>query len=111
MSRLDDLMEKYAADLTEIGVPVDRAFLFAVVKACGPAIYRKDGSFVATSDKVEMERLKQNFLIGKLGLKEGEKLDAGLAAVTKQYTKKAKHRAVLYYLLARQFKKRAVLMN
>lgn len=111
MSRLDDLMEKYAADLTEIGEPVDRKFLFAVVKACGPAIYRKDASLVAASDKEELSRVKQNFLIGKLGLKDSEKLDAGLEEVTTKYAKRSKHRAVFYYLLAKQFKKRAALMK
>lgn len=111
MSRLDDLMDQYISDLTEMGEPVDKKFLFAVVKACGPAIYRKDSSLVASSDPEELSRVKNNFLIGKLGLKDTEKLDTGLEEVSQKYSKPNKHRVVFYYLLARKFKKRAALMK
>ncbi len=111
MSKLDDLLEKYTADLEGAGVKVDAAFLKAVAKSCGPAIYRKDASLVALSDKKEVARVKDNFLIGKLGLKDTPKLDDGIAAVKATYTKRSKYRVVFYYLLAKHFKKRSAIMS
>lgn len=111
MSKLDELLEKYTADLKAAGEKVDAAFLKAVAKSCGPAIYRKDASLVALSDKKEVERVKKSFLIGKLGLKDTPKLDEGIAAVKAKYSKRSKYRVVFYYLLAKHFKKRAAIMN
>lgn len=111
MSKLDELLEKYQADLEAAGEKVDAKFLRAVAKSCGPAIYRKDASLVALSDKAEVERVRKNFLIGKLGLKDTEKLDEGIAEVKKKYTKRSKYRVVFYYLLAKHFKKRAAIMS
>lgn len=111
MSKLDELLEKYKADLEAVGDKVDAKLLVAVAKACGPAIYRKDASLVAVSDKKEVERVRKNFLIGKLGLKDTPKVDEGIAAVKGAYTKRSKYRVVFYYLLAKQFKKGAALKN
>jgi hypothetical protein len=109
MSKLDELLVKYTADLEAIGDKVDAKLLRAVAKACGPSIYRKDASLVAVSDKKELGRVRKSFLIGKLGLKDTPKLDEGIAAVKKAYSKRNKYRAVFYYLLAKQFKKGAAL--
>ncbi|MEX2580913.1 MAG: DUF2853 family protein [Verrucomicrobiales bacterium] len=111
MSKLDDLLEKYQADLEAAGEKVDPKFLRAVAKSCGPAIYRKDASLVALSDPKETERIRKNFLIGKLGLKDTEKLDAGIKEVKGKYAKRNKFRVVFYYLLAKHFRKRAALMD
>jgi len=111
MSKLDDLLVKFTADLEAIGEKVDQKFLRAVAKSCGPAIYKKDASLVALSDKAEVERVRKNFLIGKLGLKDTPKLDEGIAAAKAKYSKRNKSRAVFYYLLAKHFKKRAAIMG
>ena len=52
----------------------------------------------------------QNFLIKKLGLKDGPELDKAIDAVLEKYGKsnKSKYRAVVYYLLAKHFKKESV---
>lgn len=109
MSKLDELLVKYTADLEAIGDKIDAKLLQAVAKACGPAIYRKDASLVAVSDKKEVERVRKNYLIGKLGLKDTPKLDEGIGAVKKAYSKRSKYRVVFYYLLAKHFKKGAAL--
>tara|TARA_R110000850_G_scaffold8950_11_gene32959 strand:- start:897 stop:1232 length:336 start_codon:yes stop_codon:yes gene_type:complete len=111
MSKLDDLLENYQADLETVGEKVDLKFLRSVAMACGPVIYRKDASFVAVSGKGELEHIRQNFLVEKLGLKDSEKLDAGIGVVRKKYSKKMKHRVVFYYLLTKHFKKSSVLMG
>ena len=108
MSKLDDLLVKYTADLEKIGEKVDAKVLRGVAKACGPSIYKADASLVAASDKEELARVKKGFLIKKLGLKDTPKLDEGIADVKKAYTKRAKYRAVFYYLLAQRFKKKSM---
>ena len=111
MGKRDDLIEKYAKQMTEkLDLKVDKALLEGVTKACGPSIYNKDASQVAASDPKEMERVKNNFLIKKLELKDTPKLDEGIAAVIETYGKstRPKYRAVFYYLLAKQFRKSAM---
>ncbi|OQM74511.1 DUF2853 family protein [Manganibacter manganicus] len=111
MSRRDDLIAKYAADLKgKCGVTPDLDLLTKVTIACGPSIYQDDASIVAASDKAELETIKKRFLIGKLGLKEGPELDKGLSDVIDQYgrSNRNKYRAVVYYLLAIRFKREKV---
>lgn len=108
MSKRDELIEKYKTQMTEkLGLKVDADLLLGVTKACGPSIYNKDSSQVAASDPKELERIKSNFLIKKLELKDTPKLDEGMAAVIQTYGKstRPKYRAVFYYLLAKQFRK------
>ncbi len=108
MSKRDDLIAKYAADMKDkCGVTPDMAFLTKVTIGCGPSIYNRDASTVSASDPAELETVKKNFLINKLGLTDGPALDAGIAAVMDQYGRstKAKYRAVVYYLLAKHFNK------
>jgi hypothetical protein len=111
MSKRDDLIVKYAADLKEkCGVTPDMALLTKVVIGCGPAIYNPDAATVSGSQQSELDTVKNNFLIKKLGLKEGADLDKGIDAVLEKYgrSNKNKYRAVVYYLLAVHFKKESV---
>ncbi len=111
MSKRDDLIAKYADDLTnKVKVTPDLALLTKVTIGCGPAIYNADSETVAASDKAELERVKNNFLIKKLGLADGPKLDEAIAAVIELYGKseRNKYRAVVYYLLVKHFGKEAV---
>ncbi|MCO5248751.1 MAG: DUF2853 family protein [Chitinophagales bacterium] len=110
MGKRDELIEKYAKDLEKIGVKVDLDLLTKVTIGCGPSIYNTDSSLVSSSDQSEIDTVKNNFLIKKLGLADGPNLDEGLDAVFEQYGKsnRNKHRAVVYYLLTKHFKKEAV---
>ena len=108
MSKLDELVVKYTADLEEIGEKVDSKLLLAVTKGCGPSIYRKDAALVASSDAKEVERMKKNFCIKKLGIKDTPALDDGIKDVFKTYSKRQKQRAVVYYLIVKKFKKASV---
>ena len=111
MSKRDELIAKYAADLKEkCGITADMDFLTKVTIGCGPSIYNADSSTVAGSNEKELATVKNNFLIKKLGLKDGPELDKGIEAVIEQYGKsnKSKYRAVVYYLLAKHFKKEAI---
>lgn len=111
MSKRDELIAKYATDLKEkCGVTADMDLLTKVTIGCGPSIYNADSSTVSGSDDKELATVKNNFLIKKLGLKDGPELDKAIAAVIDQYGKsnKNKYRAVFYYLLTKHFKKESV---
>ncbi|MFG6687460.1 DUF2853 family protein [Mariniflexile sp. HNIBRBA6329] len=111
MSKRDELIAKYAADLKEkCGVTADMDLLTKVTIGCGPSIYNADASTVSGSDEAELATVKNNFLIKKLGLKDSADLDKGIEAVIEQYGKsnRNKYRAVVYYLLTKHFKKESV---
>jgi hypothetical protein len=111
MSKRDELIVKYAADLKDkCGVTPDMDLLTKVTIGCGPSIYNADSSTVSGTDEKELATVKNNFLIKKLGLKDGPELDKAIASVIEQYGKsnKNKYRAVFYYLLTKHFKKESV---
>ncbi len=108
MSKRDELIVKYAADLKDkLGVNPDMDLLTKVTIGCGPSIYNADSSTVSGSDESELSTVKNNFLIKKLGLKDNADLDKGIAAVMEQYgrTNRSKYRAVVYYMLTKKFGK------
>ena len=105
MSKFDEAVVKYTADLEAIGAKVDADLLHKVAKGLGPSIYNKDSQLVACSDKAELARVRKNFLVGKLGLADNDSLDGTLSEVCKQYDKRQKHRAVFYYLLVQKLGK------
>lgn len=111
MSKRDDLIAKYADDLkTKCNVTPDMALLTKVTIGCGPAIYNPDSSVVAGTDPTELETVKNNFLIKKLGLADGPKLMEAINAVLDTYgrSERNKHRAVVYYMLVKHFGKESV---
>ena len=111
MSKRDDLIAKYADDLkTKCGMSPDLDLLTKVTIGCGPAIYNDDASTVSGTDPSELETVKNNFLIKKLGLGDGPKLDEGIDAVITTYGKsnRNKYRAVVYYMLTKHFGKESV---
>ena len=110
MGKRDDLIAKYADDLTnKCKVTPDMALLTKVTIGCGPSIYDNDAQTVAATDKEELERIKNNFLIKKLGLTDGPALTDGINAAIDTYGKseRNKYRAVFYYLLVKHFGKEA----
>ncbi len=111
MSKRDDLIEKYASDLKEkCGMTPDMDLLTKVTIGCGPSIYNADASTVSGSDASELETVKNNFLIKKLGLSANQDLDGAINSVMETYGKsnRNKYRAVVYYMLTKHFKKEAV---
>ncbi|MEM9393818.1 MAG: DUF2853 family protein [Pseudomonadota bacterium] len=111
MGKRDDLIAQYADDLkNKLGVDPDMDLLTKVTIGCGPAIYDADASTVASSQEGELETVKQNFLIKKLGLPDGAELDAAIASVVDAYGKseRNKYRAVVYYMLTKHFGKESV---
>ncbi len=88
----------------------DMDLLTKVTIGCGPAIYNDDASTVSGTDQSELDTVKNNFLIKKLGLSDGPDLDAGIAKAIEIYGKsnRNKYRAVVYYMLTKHFGKESV---
>ncbi|MBD9526633.1 DUF2853 family protein [Paracoccus sp. PAR01] len=108
MSKRDDLIAKYAADMKDkLGLSPDLDLLTKVVIGCGPSIYSADAETVAASDPAELERIKNNYLMKKLGLPDGPALMDAINAVVTKYgsANRNKYRAVVYYLLCTHFGK------
>jgi len=111
MSKRDELIEKYAADIKEkFGETPNMDLLTKVTIGLGPSIYNMDASKVSGSDDKELQTVKNNFLIKKLGMKDSPQLMDAIKIVTDKYgsSEKNKYRAVVYYMLAKHFKKESV---
>jgi hypothetical protein len=108
MSKRDDLIAKYADDLkNKCGMTPDMDLLTKVTIGCGPSIYNDDASTVAGSQASELETVKNNFLMKKLGLADSPQLMDGINSVIETYGKseRSKYRAVVYYMLTKHFGK------
>ncbi len=111
MGKRDELIARYAEDLrSKCGMEPDLGLLTKVTIGCGPTIYDADAATVAATQPGEIETVKRNFLIKKLGLTDGPDLDAAIASVIETYGKseRNKYRAVVYYMLTKHFKKESV---
>ncbi len=111
MSKRDELIAKYADDLkNKCKMVPDMALLTKVTIGCGPAIYNADAATVSGSNAAELETVKNNFLVKKLGLADGPKLMEAVHSVCETYGKseRNKYRAVVYYMLTKHFGKEAV---
>ncbi len=111
MGKRDELIEKYAADLrNDCGMEPDMDLLTKVTIGLGPSIYNDDSSTVAGSDEGELNTVKENFLMKKLGLADdGSLMDAINSAIdTYGRSNRNKYRAVIYYLLVKHFGKESV---
>lgn len=111
MSKRDELIQKYAEEIkTKFGEEPNMDLLTKVTIGLGPSIYNLDASKVSGSNEKEMETVKTNFLIKKLGLSDGPELSEAINTVIDAYGRsdKNKYRAVIYYMLAKHFKKESI---
>lgn len=111
MGKRDEWIAKYAEDLkTKCNMTPDMDLLTKVTIGCGPAIYNADAQTVAGGQESELELVKNNFLVKKLGLKDSPDLMKAIHAVIETYGKseRNKYRAVVYYMLTKHFGKEAV---
>lgn len=110
MGKFDDVMDNCVKQMKEQKIQVDRPLLEKIGKSLGPSIYKRDAVLVAAGQKSELETIKKNFLIKKLGCKDGPELDKALAKATKKIgqSRRNKMRPVFYYLLVKDLKKEKV---
>ncbi|SHJ69241.1 DUF2853 family protein [Pseudozobellia thermophila] len=110
-SKRDDLIAKYAADIKEkFGETPDMDLLTKVTIGLGPAIYNIDASKVSGGDQKELETVKKNYLMKKLGMADSPELMDAVKSVLDKYgsSNKNKHRAVVYYMLCKHFDKASI---
>ncbi len=111
MSKLQEKIELYTGEAEKLGIELNTELFRLVTKGLGPSIYKEDAELVSSSNKAELETIKKNFLIKKLGLeKDDETLDAAIAKTieTLGAGNKKKYRALFYYLLVKETGSEAV---
>ena len=108
MSKFDESIISYQTFLSEkLGdKKINNALLTQIAQELGPAIYDADASLVACSDKGELSRVKEFFLLNRLGLTASPALDEAIKSVcqTMGSSNRRKFRVVFYYLLVKHFK-------
>jgi Protein of unknown function (DUF2853) len=104
MSKFDEVLDVCKAQVSELNLGIDDALLTAVAKGLGPSIYNVDSSKVSSSDPEELARVKNNFLIKKLGLADSADLDTAIAEVaeTMGSSNRNKYRIVFYAMLVKK---------
>ena len=96
----------YVEDLKKYTKTVDEDAVKAMANTYRLVLSQPDSAVVAFGDPGELERVKANFLVKKLGLPDDESLDEGIAAVgAKLKGVSRKNRLTVYYLLAEHFGK------
>jgi hypothetical protein len=107
MSKFAEAITNYKTQVSDLGLDISEDLLTKVAKGLGPSIYNADSSKVSGSDKSELERVKTNYLMKKLGLADSPELDSAIAEVMEKMgsSNRNKHRAVVYALLAKKFGK------
>ena len=110
MSKFDEKVSLYKKFMDDRDIRSNTELLTAVTKGLGPSIYKKDAETVSGSDPRELETVKNNFLIKKLGLADTPELDEKIGEVMERIGKseRNKYRAVVYYMLVKKFDKESV---
>jgi len=107
MSKLDEKVGQYIEDVNKIEDNPDVDLLRKIAESMEPSIYNSDANTVSSSDQEELDRVRKNFLVKKLGLEDTDELNVGINAVIEKYGKsnRNKHRVVFYYLLTKYYNK------
>ncbi len=110
MSKFDEKMELYTGEMKKLGISFDAGLFEKVAKGLGPSIYNRDAETVSCSQESELETVKKNFLIKKLGCKDGSHLDDAIKKVCDKMgsANRNKYRAIFYYLLVKEMGKESV---
>lgn len=108
MSDLAEKLAKYKADalsqLEKAGEQnIDDALLSKLVDNMKMMIDNRDALSVAGTDPSEMETVRKNFVVKKLGFDDKEKATAVIEGVaTKMKDSRMKNRAAFYYLVQKE---------
>lgn len=110
MSKFQECLSTYKDEFKKLGVSYDEELLTKVAKGCGPSIYNRDASTVSGTDQSELDTVKKNFLMKKLGLSDSDNLDGAIKEVIDILgsSNRNKYRAMFYYLLVKKYKKESV---
>lgn len=104
MSKFDHHISLCIEQFSQMSYPhqIDVEKLKKIAKGLGPTVYLPDASLISCADTKALERVKQRFLIQKMGFGniDETELDKAIQAVCEDMISiEAKKRAVFYYLL------------
>jgi len=112
MSKLDEKVGQYIDDLrSKVGEDnPDVDLLRKIAESMGPSIYNADAETVASSSESEVDTVKKNFVMKKLGVTDEGKVNEAVNQVLEKYGKsnRNKYRVVIYYLLTKHFGKESL---
>ena len=112
MSKLDEKIGQYLDDLrSKVGESnPDVDLLRKIAESMGPSIYNADAETVASSSESEVDTVKKNFVMKKLGETDEGKVNEAVNQVLEKYGKsnRNKYRVVVYYLLTKHFGKESL---
>lgn len=109
MSKFEECITKYQAEIKKSGVSVSEDFLRKVAKGLGPSIYLEDASKVSCSDKAELERVAKNYCEKKLGV-TGASVDKAIAETCDELgsSNRNKFRAIFYAMVCTKLGKESI---
>ena len=109
MSKLDEKVGQYIDDVrSKVGEEnPDVDLIRKIAQSMGPSIYNADAETVSASSESEVETVKKNFVMKKLGVTDEGKVNEAVNQVLEKYGKsnRNKYRVVVYYLLTKHFGK------
>jgi hypothetical protein len=110
MSQFEEKLSEAMEAANVLGIPVDEDLLSKIAKGLGPALYNSDASLVSSSDQAELDRVKENFLRGKLGCANESEMDQAIqyAIDTLGAGNRNKLRTLFYYLCVDKLNKASV---
>ena len=110
MSQFIELMDLYKSEMTRLEIAFDETLLEKVAKGLGPSIYNVDSSLVSSSDKEELQRVNDAYLVKKLGLDDSPSNMDAINDVVNVFgsSNRNKYRVIFYYLLCVKFGKESV---
>lgn len=113
MATYEEALEEFKVEMSNLEMFYHEEMYEKITKYLGPSIHQKDASLVACSDPKELETIKNNFLIGKLGMDKNENLDSIIQEVCglMGQSNRKKHRATFYYLLVARLQKEGVFIE
>lgn len=98
-------MSDYVADVKRYDSSADEEIVDKIVKHLGIALRSRDSSLVSCSDSSELDRVKENWCMKKLGTGE-DAADSAVAKTCETMTgDRAKSRVTFYYLCAKELDK------
>lgn len=98
-------MTDYLADVKKYDAGANPDVVNKIVKHLGIALRNRDSSLVSASDKKELDRVRDNWGVKKLGV-DAAKAEAAVAATAKDLAAdRTKSRVTFYYLVAKHLGK------
>lgn len=105
MNKFDKKVAFYKEAMDKMEIPCNYELLDKITKGLGPSIFKRDAESVSMTEPMELNTVKVNFLIKKLGLEDSPELDQAIQKVgaIMGKTNRVKYRAIFYYLLVEEF--------